>query len=62
MPEKKAKAAKKAAPRKTSKGDGYVCESCGLSVIVDEMCGCTEVHELICCGQPMTEKKTKARA
>jgi len=34
-------------------GDCYECEICGFSVIVDEVCDCAEVHELICCSQPM---------
>jgi hypothetical protein len=63
MPEKKASAAKKPrAKRATSKGDNYVCEVCGLSVVVDEVCGCEEVHEIICCEQPMKKKATRAKA
>jgi hypothetical protein len=63
MPAKKTSAAKK--PRatiKTSKGDNYVCEVCGLSVIIDEVCGCEEVHEIICCEQPMKRRATRAKA
>jgi hypothetical protein len=63
MPTKKTSAAKKPrATRKTAKGDNYVCDVCGLSVIVDDVCGCEEVHEIICCEQPMTRKATKAKA
>jgi hypothetical protein len=63
MPVKKASAAKKPrAKRATSKGDNYVCDVCGLSVVVDEVCGCEEVHEIICCEQPMKKKTTKAKA
>ena len=29
----------------------------GYRVIVDEACGCAEEHVLVCCGQPMNEKK-----
>jgi hypothetical protein len=62
MPVKKATTAKKApAKRKVSKGDSYVCETCGLSVIVDEECGCVEVHEILCCGKAMKQKKAKAK-
>ncbi len=65
MPEEK-KAAKattapKAARKKAAKGDTYACEVCGLSVIVDDACGCAET-EIICCSEPMKEKKVKARA
>jgi hypothetical protein len=60
---KKASAAKKPrATRKTSEGDNYVCRVCGLSVIVDEVCGCGEVHEIICCEKPMKKRTTKAKA
>jgi len=63
MPTKKASAAKRPrATRKASKGDNYVCGVCGLSVIVDDVCGCEEVHEIICCEQPMTKRTTRAKA
>ena len=56
MPEKKAATTKKA-----NKGDSYVCDVCGFSVIVDEECGCAEVHEIVCCGKPMRQRKAKAK-
>jgi hypothetical protein len=64
MPEKKSSAAKKPRARssKTSKGDNYVCEVCGLAVVVDEVCGCEEVHEIICCEKPMRKRTTKSKA
>jgi hypothetical protein len=63
MPEKKASAAKKPrATGKTSKGDNYVCEVCGLSVIVDEVCGCIDAHEIICCEKPMRKRTAKFKA
>jgi hypothetical protein len=63
MPAKKGTTVKKAPlKRKASKGDSYVCEVCGLSVIVDEECGCADFHEILCCGQPMKEKKVKVKA
>ena len=53
MPTKKTSAAKKPrATRKTAKGDNYVCD----------VCGCEEVHEIICCEQPMARKATRAKA
>jgi hypothetical protein len=62
MPTKKASTAKKPrATAKTSKGDNYVCDVCGLSVIVDDVCGCEEVHEIVCCEQPM-RRRARARA
>ena len=45
------------------KGDKYKCEECGLVVIVDDTCGCSEC-ELICCDVPMKpvkEAKPKAK-
>ena len=63
MAEKKDTAVKKALPRKrAAKGDSYVCEVCGFSVIVDEECGCADVHEILCCGKPMTARRTKAKS
>jgi hypothetical protein len=48
------------------KGDTLTCEVCGLSVIVDEACDCMEMHEIICCEEPMTltaaPKKAKPKA
>ena len=38
----------------------YVCGGCGFSLVVDEECGCVESHEILCCGEPMKEKKAKA--
>jgi hypothetical protein len=69
MPAKKTSSARKAsaakkprATRRTARGDSYVCRVCGLSVVVDEVCGCGEVHELICCEQPMRKTATRAKA
>ena len=39
-------------------GDVLSCEVCGLSVIVDEECGCA-IAELICCDEPMQNKGPK---
>ena len=43
--------------KKVAKGDSYVCGVCGLSVIVDEACGCVETCDIICCGKPMKAKQ-----
>ena len=58
MAEKKAAPAKK----KIAKGDSYVCEVCGIAVTVDEVCGCVDVCDIICCGKPMKATKTKTLA
>ncbi len=36
-------------------GDTLNCEVCGLTVIVDEECGCA-VTEIICCEEPMMNR------
>lgn len=43
---------------KVKPGDVLACEVCGLSVIVDEECGCV-IAELICCEEPMENKGPK---
>jgi hypothetical protein len=43
----------------TSAGDSFTCEVCGLVVSVDEECGCVDVCDIICCGEPM--KPTRKR-
>ena len=58
MAQKKAATAKK----KVAKGDTYACEVCGLAVTVDEVCGCVDVCDIICCGEPMKAKKPRAKA
>ncbi len=68
MAVKKAATAKKPVARKAPakkvarKGQALECEVCGLAVTVDEDCGCVEECDIICCGQPMAEKKPRARA
>ena len=34
----------------------YKCEDCGLVVVVEDACGCSE-YDLICCGAPMKPVK-----
>ncbi len=48
--------------KKVAKDDRYVCETCGLVVSVDEVCGCVDVCDIICCDQPMKRKEVKAKA
>jgi len=56
MAVKKAKK-RTAAKGKRKTGGGYVCGVCGLSVTVDEACGCAEAHPIICCMKPMKKKR-----
>lgn len=45
--------AKKTTKKKQARKAQYVCEVCGLSVTVDNECGCIESCDLICCGEQM---------
>jgi hypothetical protein len=47
--------------KKVSKGDLYECGVCGMAVVVDEPCGCEDDFALMCCGEPMKERKTPAK-
>ncbi len=58
MAEKKETTTKK---KRVTKGETYACEVCGLAVTVDETCGCVEACDIICCGKPMKERKTRAK-
>lgn len=51
----------KTTTKKVSKGDIYMCGGCGLTVIVDDECGCEDACDIMCCGEPMGIK-TKAKA
>ena len=42
---------------KTKKGSRYICNACGLVLTVDEICGCVEACDIICCGKEMESKK-----
>jgi len=50
---------KKAAKAKTKAGDAYVCGVCGLVVTVDEVCGCVDACDIICCEKPMKKRRSK---
>jgi rubrerythrin len=50
------KTAKKASPKKQKdlkKGAAYACSVCGLNVTVDQVCGCADFCDIICCGEQM---------
>ena len=53
----KKKPVKKAAKKGVKKGDVYKCGVCGLAVTVDEVCGCVDYCDIICCEKPMKPKK-----
>ena len=47
--------------KKVSKGDSYECGVCGMAVVVDEPCGCEDTCDIMCCGEPMNERKIKIK-
>jgi hypothetical protein len=47
----------KASPKGIKKGDSYKCSVCGLAVTVDELCGCVDTCDILCCEKPMKLKK-----
>jgi hypothetical protein len=51
------KATTKKAPKKIKKGDKYSCSVCGISITVDEACGCVDVCDIICCDKQMKPRK-----
>jgi hypothetical protein len=55
-----AKRAKKAPAKAATKvGDSYACGVCGLAVTVDDVCGCVDACDIICCEKPMKRKRAK---
>jgi len=56
---KRAASRKVAARGKNKVGDRYECGVCGLVVTVDEICGCEDVCDIICCSGPMKKKRTR---
>ncbi len=51
------KKAKKTSKKGIKKGESYQCSVCGLVVTVDEVCGCVETCDIICCEKPMKKKR-----
>ena len=53
------KKAKKVVKKSASKAKGLkkgaelVCEECGLVLVVDDVCGCDDYCDVICCGEQM---------
>lgn len=43
------------------KGTKYMCGECGLVVTVDEVCGCIDVCDIMCCGEQMARKVRKTK-
>jgi hypothetical protein len=53
----KKKVVKRVAKKAVKEGDAYKCSVCGLAVTVDEVCGCVDTCDIICCEKPMKPKK-----
>jgi hypothetical protein len=53
----KKKVAKKVTKKSVEKGNVYKCSVCGLAVMVDEVCGCVDACDIICCKKQMKAKK-----
>jgi hypothetical protein len=50
---------KTVAKTKMKVGDSYTCEVCGLAVTVDDICGCVDACDIVCCETPMKKKRAK---
>jgi hypothetical protein len=60
-PAKKA-VAKTSSGKRLNKGDSLVCETCGLTVVVDDCGDVVAVQEILCCEQPMKPKTSRSKA
>ena len=54
------KVAKKVAKKGVKKGENYKCTVCGLAVTVDEICGCVDTCDIICCEKAMKPARKRA--
>ena len=57
----KKKTKKRKTTKKMRKGTKYTCRECGLVVTVDKACGCSDVCDILCCGEQMTRKRPKKK-
>ena len=51
------KGVKKVGKKAVKKGAVYECGVCGLAVTVDEICGCVDTCDIICCEKQMKPEK-----
>jgi hypothetical protein len=51
------RSSKAVSKKAVKKGDAYKCSVCGLSVVVDEICGCVDTCDIICCEKEMKRKR-----
>lgn len=53
---------KKSKKQKLKDGEKLTCRVCGLIVVVDEICGCIETCNIICCEKQMKKIKAPKKA
>lgn len=51
------KVAKKVSKKNVKKGEAYKCTVCGLGVVIDDVCGCVDTCDIICCETQMKKKR-----
>jgi hypothetical protein len=51
------KGSKAVTKKGVKKGDVYKCSVCGLAVKVDEVCGCVDMCDIVCCEKQMKPAK-----
>ena len=54
------KGSKKVFKKAVKKGDVYKCGVCGLAVTVDEVCGCVDTCDILCCETQMKPARKRA--
>jgi len=54
------KAVQKVSKKGVKEGDTYKCSVCGLAVTIDEVCGCADVCDIICCETQMKKKRVRS--
>jgi len=57
MPAKKKAKKSPKKQKELKRGSRYECTVCGLGVTVDEVCGCVDYCDIICCGEQMKPAK-----
>jgi hypothetical protein len=54
---KKKTTKKSSAKKRVRKGSKYSCRVCGLAVKIDEVCGCVDMCDIVCCDTQMKPKR-----
>jgi hypothetical protein len=48
---------KRTTKKAIKKGNRFECSVCGVVVSINEICGCVDTCDIICCGKQMRKKK-----